>query len=342
MAHRLMVPALLLAGTPSPAAAQIYHVKEMNTAQIRALDRSKIVVLMPGGILEQHGPYLPSFTDGYRNERMTQELADAIVARSGWKVVIFPTIPLGAGGANEIGSKHSFPGTYAVRASTLRAVFMDLATELGEQGFRWIFVIHVHGAPRHNEVIDHASDYFHDTYHGHMVNLTGLLPLRPPRREFVERLEGDAQKEEGSSPHADALETSEILFLRPDLVDPGYSKAMPHTAADPNDWVRVARAPDWPGYIGSPRVATAALGAWAWKLYSSRIVDLALNILDGADYRRIPRYADSGRLQSQGSANAVSLQLSREAEARERLIEKKQSEWLRAKKLGTTPEKENK
>ena len=27
---------------------------------------------------------------------------------------------------------------------------MDLATEFGEQGFRWLFVIHAHGSPNHN------------------------------------------------------------------------------------------------------------------------------------------------------------------------------------------------
>ena len=40
----------------SPAFAQIYHVKEMNTEQIKALDREKTVVLLPVGILEEHGP----------------------------------------------------------------------------------------------------------------------------------------------------------------------------------------------------------------------------------------------------------------------------------------------
>jgi hypothetical protein len=51
--------------------------------------------------LEQDGPHLPSFTVGYRNEWFTQKLAVAIVGRSGWTVLIFPTIPLGVGGANE-------------------------------------------------------------------------------------------------------------------------------------------------------------------------------------------------------------------------------------------------
>jgi hypothetical protein len=72
---------------------QIYHVKEMNTEQIKALDRDKTVVLLPGGILEEHGPYLPSFTDGYRNERLTEALANAIVERPGWKVLSFLLFP---------------------------------------------------------------------------------------------------------------------------------------------------------------------------------------------------------------------------------------------------------
>jgi len=56
---------------------------------------------------------------------------------------------------------------------------MDLATELGEQGLRWVFIIHGHGhgAPNHNRALDQAGDYFRETYGGHMVNLIGLLPV---------------------------------------------------------------------------------------------------------------------------------------------------------------------
>ena len=43
------------------APCQILQMIELNTRQIEALDRQKTVVLIPGGILEEHGPYLPSF-----------------------------------------------------------------------------------------------------------------------------------------------------------------------------------------------------------------------------------------------------------------------------------------
>jgi creatinine amidohydrolase/Fe(II)-dependent formamide hydrolase-like protein len=125
--------------------AQIYRVEQMNAEQVRALDKQKTVVILTGGILEEHGPHLPSFTDGFSNEWLAQKLAEAIVESPGMSVLIFPTIPLGHEGANEIGGKHVFPGTYSVRRTTLRAIFMDLATELGLQGFRRIFVMHGHG-----------------------------------------------------------------------------------------------------------------------------------------------------------------------------------------------------
>jgi creatinine amidohydrolase/Fe(II)-dependent formamide hydrolase-like protein len=47
---------------------------DRNTAQIRVLDRSKTVVLLTGGMPEEHGPYLPAFTDGILSERLTGEL----------------------------------------------------------------------------------------------------------------------------------------------------------------------------------------------------------------------------------------------------------------------------
>ena len=127
---------LLLLFIPSEVQCQILQLAELNTNQIRALDRAKTVVLIPGGILEEHGPYLPSFTDGYVDAAVTQELARSIVARPGWTVLIFPAVPLGFGGANGIGAKWSYPGSYTVRFETLRAVYMDLSSELGEQGFR--------------------------------------------------------------------------------------------------------------------------------------------------------------------------------------------------------------
>ena len=143
--------------------AQVLQIRDLNTRQIRDLDRARTAIILPGGILEEHGPYLPAFTDGYLSQRMAADVAAAVAARlGGWKALVFPQIPLGAEPYNHLGARTSFPGSYPVRASTLRAIFMDFASELGDQGFRNIIVVHVHGADLQNRALDEASDYFRE------------------------------------------------------------------------------------------------------------------------------------------------------------------------------------
>ena len=84
--------------------------------------------------MEEHGPYLPWYSDGFQNERYTADLAAAIARRLGWTAVVFPSIPLGVSGANAVGGKLPFPGTYAVRPETLRAIFMDLGDGIRRAG----------------------------------------------------------------------------------------------------------------------------------------------------------------------------------------------------------------
>jgi len=289
----------------------------MNTEQIKAFEREKTVVLLPEGILEEHGPYLPSFSDGYMAERRTEDLANAIVERPGWKVLIFPLIPLGSDGANIQGQKYVFPGSYTVRPATLRAVFMDLASDLGEQDFRWVFVVHGHGGVNHNRFLNQAGDYFHDTYGGQMINLMALV--RPQRRPDTR------SEEEQRDDHAGAGETSTMLFLRPDLVSSAYKDAQPLPARDQKHRVEIAQANNWPGYWGSPGFASAAAGAAQWKVSSSRWVELALKILNGFDYRQMKRLGDEIRV-GESSIGKTNRQHNQE-------IENKQQEWLQQKGL---------
>src|SRR5512143_1632609 len=115
----------VLVTLPTISVCQILDLRDLRADEIRSLDRGKTVEILQGGILEEHGPYLPIYTDGWTNEYLTKQMAEALVTRTGWKVLIFPPVPLGSGGANELGRKRSFPGTFAVRPVTLRAVYLD-------------------------------------------------------------------------------------------------------------------------------------------------------------------------------------------------------------------------
>jgi creatinine amidohydrolase len=304
---------------PRVTFAQVRKLAELNTEQIRALNKDKTIVLIPGGILEEHGPFLPSFTDGYRNEATTAELARAVAARRGWTALVLPTIPLGAGGANELGGHFSFPGTYAVRSSTLRAVFVDLASDLGEQGFKWIFVVHLHGAPSQHRALDDAGDYFHDTYGGRMVHLYGLMPVLTAGAPSLAPTEA---AENGLDMHAGRAETSDILFIRPDLVAPGFRTAPSLPGKNWDDLVRIARAPGWPGYFGAPKQATAAEGEARIKQRSQVAADLMWRIVDGGDVRDIRRWT------TMMSGSDAIVKVDHAEAAHERAREERFSAWL--------------
>ena len=274
-----------------PLTAQVRNVGDLDTRQIQALDRSRTVIVLQGGMLEEHGPYLPAFTDGILSAQLTSELAAGIVkSRPGWTALVFPPISVGASGSNEIGRQYSFSGTYAVRPSTLRAAFVDLASELGEQGFRWVMIVHVHGSPLHIGALDDAGDYFRDTYGGTMVNLWGLLPVLGGWGGAMSVMTPAEKAADGLSLHAGMDEHSLMLHLRPDLVARDYRTAPPVAGANYADAFAVARQPGWPGYLGAPHLATAAFGKRIWDAFSGATLRTTLEILDGKDPASYPRY----------------------------------------------------
>lgn len=271
--------------------AQVRQVADLNTRQIRALNREKTVVLLQGGMLEEHGPYLPAFTDGVLSSRLTTELAAGIVKqRPGWTVLVFPPVSAGASGSNEIGRQYSFAGTYAIRPSTLRAAFVDLASELGEQGFKWVLLVHVHGSPLHIGALDDAGDFFHDTYGGTMVNLWGLLPVLGGWGGAMTNMTAEEKKADGVSLHAGMDEHSLMLYLRPDLVAKDFKQAPAVSGANYADDFAVAAKPGWPGYLGAPHLATAAFGQRIWRAFSEATIKTSVEILDGKDPSSYPRY----------------------------------------------------
>ena len=279
------------AAPSTPAQAQVLRVGDLNTRQIRALDRNKTVVFLQGGMLEEHGPYLPAFTDGILSERLTLEVAQGLVAKKPeWTALLFPPVSVGASGYNEIGRQFVFPGTYAVRPSTLKAMYMDLATELGEQGFKWIMVVHVHGSPLHIAALDEAGDYFRDSYGGRMVNLWGLLPVIGGWGTGMSAMTAAEKKEDGVSLHGGADEHSLMLHLQPNLVASDYLQAPSVTGSSYAESAAAARQKDWAGYIGAPRLGSAPLGRRIWTSFSATALETTIEILEGTDPAKYPRY----------------------------------------------------
>jgi creatinine amidohydrolase/Fe(II)-dependent formamide hydrolase-like protein len=276
-----LVAVLLICVAPISGFAQILNVAELSARNLENLNRDQTIVIMPGGIVEEHGPYLPAFNDGYLNAWLAERMAEAIIADRGGSVLMFPMIPLGAGIPADFGGLAPISGSYTVRPETLRSVYMDLASALGDDGFRKIFVISRHGAPRHNTALLESAEYFNDRYGGTMVVLTSLI--YEGATEAPKIFDAEEQKEHGLIVHAGAEETSQTLFLQPQLVAEDYLEAKPFPAAKTTELNQIAKAPNWLGYFGSPRLATSTKGAVMVEHRSKLLIELALRILDGYD-----------------------------------------------------------
>lgn len=84
----------------------------MTSEAFTALDRSRLIAVLPVGAIEQHGPHLPMAVD----TATVQGLVDATAARlpDELPVLFLPVQPVGK--SNE----HSrYPGTLTLSASTL-------------------------------------------------------------------------------------------------------------------------------------------------------------------------------------------------------------------------------
>lgn len=320
---RCFILAAFLFAAPVNAVGQILQVAELSARDLEQLDRKQTVVILPGGILEQHGPYLPSFTDGYLNEWLAARTAEAILAARGGTVLMFPTIPLGVGSPEDFGGLSPFSGSYTVRPETLRAVYMDLASALGQDGFRTVFVLNRHGAPSHNLALLDAADYFNDRFDGTMVVLTSLL--YEGTIEPASFLDPKERIENGVDVHAGAGETSQTLFLQPRLVHDDYRLAMPLTADSAQALTGIAESTGWPGYFGSPRLATPKAGAQVVEYRTKQVVELALRILDGFDWRALPTRADQNAMDSSFRAADDNNRARSEEERR------RQEEWIAAR-----------
>jgi creatinine amidohydrolase/Fe(II)-dependent formamide hydrolase-like protein len=200
---------------------------------------------------------------------------------------------------------------------------MDLASELGEAGFRWVFVFQDHGSRQHKLALDQASDFFTDTYHGRMVHLGGLVISSSASDRLT--LSPEIDKENGLDIHAGLDETSRMLFLRPDLVDPQRVSAVPLSGQTWEELVQIGNRSRWPGYFGSPRLATASIGADILQQEVKEYSGLVLRILDGYDPRKLARQVE------RKDSDPSSAKYNAATAEHESRIKSIQEEWLTSK-----------
>jgi creatinine amidohydrolase len=267
-------------GPASAAAAR--HWGEMHWPEFLELDRERTMVLIPFGSIEQHGPHL-RLDEDIQNALTLCELASAASSNV---VLVAPPVWWGMA-PHHMG----FPGTLTLRMETISALVHDLCASMATHGFRRILLVNGHGG---NAPVLAATT----------LQLSADLDLFVSSLSYWSLIP-DVLAEVGTSDfggmgHADEMETSMALYLRPESVAPTLPAAdLPdyrgrHEAIDfrrpgpvltPLDLARDTRE----GIIGDPGVATRDKG----ELIVAAVVRRLVEVIDELCERPLPPWSRS-------------------------------------------------
>ena len=239
---------------------------ELKAAELQALAAQSAIVVVPVAAIEQHGPHLPVMTDSLLCSTVARRGAEQAVAAGGRPVVVTPAVWSGL-------SEHHMPfgGTLSLDFASFGALLGGVCRSLQRHRFGRVLLLNGHGG---NEaalrvIVEQQSPTFEGVLA--CVNYWHLAAAA-----FAEILERQAGVQ-----HACEAETSMVLALRPDLVDPGrFAEARFEEGRRPGGgayrWDSFA-ARTASGVIGDPTAASADKGERLLAAAAAALADLLQN-----------------------------------------------------------------
>ncbi len=223
------------------------------------------LAVLPWGATEAHNYHLPYATDNIQADHIVAE-----AARMAWekdaKVVILPTIPFGVNtGQSDIYFDIN------LNPSTQLAILADIIEVLNRQGVHKLLIFNGHGGNNFKPLVRELG-----LKYPKMFISFCFFPQMLDKNSFFEEA-GD---------HADEMETSLMLYLRPDLVLPsenwGDGKAKKYKIKAFNEgWAWAERK--WSQIsedtgVGNPHKATKEKGERFFKAITQKMGDFMVEL----------------------------------------------------------------
>lgn len=271
----------------TPRGGRILRLAEWSFTRLDSLDRSRTVVVFAVSPLEEHGPHLPVGTDLFHAEFFSEELARRIAeAKPAWTVLIGPSLPIGASAFDQA-------GTLLARPRTVRNATFDYGAALARNGFQYILVSNAHGGPRHIVALEEAAVAVSRHFGVRMFSVSGPILWKVLRGKFTERLpdllgrpltSAEHEALRGDA-HGGVWETSLLLRIRPELVDPMFTHLSPirFLLIDMLRKNYPLRLGNQMGYIGAPAAATVEFGEVARRLLLDVAWEVVRPVIDAQD-----------------------------------------------------------
>lgn len=225
----------------------------MTWPDVKKAAESDALVLLPIGVIEEHGPHMSLGVDAYMAYLQCRMLKDKLESRQ-VKIVIAPPIYWGIMQATETGA---YPGSFTIRPETMKALLHDVFAALKSWGFRRIYCLNHHGDRLHRRSLAEAVTEAKQ-------NL-GLEFFEDDKRDKANRaviVRYLVEKPFAPDYHAGAVETGEMLRHFPREVNLEVAKSLkPQASFHPL------------GYVGDPAnyssANTDATETWSASLGSS-------------------------------------------------------------------------
>lgn len=222
----------------------------VNLGGLRSPDLAgrRLLLAVPLGSTEQHGPHLPLDTDTAIAAELCRRLTERLPA-----IVVGPAIPYGSSGEHA-----GFPGTLSIGGAALRLLLVELVRSADE--FAGVVLVNGHG--------------------GNLAAVTSAVDLL--RREGRQVLAWSPTGPADDS-HAGRTETSVMLHLRPadvelDAAACGVTDPLPGII----DRLRAdgVRSVSPTGVLGDPIGATAEHGRLLLRRWTDELVRTVAGLFD--------------------------------------------------------------
>jgi creatinine amidohydrolase len=234
---------------------------EMPFTEVEPLAKSgKALVILPVGVVEEHGAHLPLGLDSFAAEIYSASAAPHL-EEAGYEVVVAPTINYGVARA-----AIDFPGTLSLEPETLRSMVVEIGRSLMRHGLNRLVILNGHRDLHHMKALDDARGILMENKTTQVLcvgfasdaEVTAAC-YREGVRQFYKSPRPDREGHGGES------ETSLALNSFPDLVNKEIIKELKpnfdyDVEAFRNETKDYGSLSDGRGYFGWPQAATAETG----------------------------------------------------------------------------------
>jgi creatinine amidohydrolase len=120
---------------------------EMTWYEVDQAAKDGAVLLWAFGVIEQHGPHLPTGTDVYLPQARLRQVKEELAGRGVQALIVPPYY----WGVNIVSG--AFPASYRVRPEIMRELMADVFQSFETDGFQRVFCFSGHGDAGHNNAI---------------------------------------------------------------------------------------------------------------------------------------------------------------------------------------------